>query len=359
MISISLCMIVRDEEEVLDRCLSSVADLVDEIIIVDTGSTDHTKEIASSYTSRIYDFEWIDDFAKARNYAFSKAVCDYCMWMDADDVMEPEDRTLFKQLKKSISHTTSVVMMPYHAGFDEQGNVTFSYYRERIIKNHTGMKWVGAVHEVIPPVGEVVYEKCAICHRKNHSTYSDRNLRIFERQVLEGKTLDLRQRFYYGRELYYHKRYEDALRVFDAFLEEKGGWLENRIDACCHRAYCFEAMGQREAALLALLHSMTMDLPRAEVCCEIGRLFMGGEQWQQAAFWYTIATTCKQDEKRGGFTSPDCYGYLPCIQLCVCYSQLGELEKAIRFNELAATYKPESRAVLHNRQFFESELKKR
>ena len=71
--TISLCMIVKNEENVLDRCLSSIADLMDEIIIVDTGSTDRTKEIASKYTDLIYDFPWINDFSAARNFSFSKA----------------------------------------------------------------------------------------------------------------------------------------------------------------------------------------------------------------------------------------------------------------------------------------------
>ena len=77
MITISLCMIVKNEERVLKRCLDSVRDLVDEIIIVDTGSTDATKRIAAGYTDKIYDFTWIDDFSAARNFAFSKATKEY------------------------------------------------------------------------------------------------------------------------------------------------------------------------------------------------------------------------------------------------------------------------------------------
>ena len=77
MVSISLCMIVKNEEKILARCLDSIHDLVEEIIIVDTGSTDRTKEIASKYTKKIYDFEWIDDFAAARNFSFQFATKDY------------------------------------------------------------------------------------------------------------------------------------------------------------------------------------------------------------------------------------------------------------------------------------------
>ncbi len=92
MITISLCMIVKNEEKVLARCLESVKDIVDEIIIVDTGSTDKTKEIAYRYTQNVYDFEWIHDFSAARNYSFSKATKDYQMWLDADDIITEENR---------------------------------------------------------------------------------------------------------------------------------------------------------------------------------------------------------------------------------------------------------------------------
>ena len=81
MITISLCMIVKNEEKVLARCLDSIADLMDEIIIVDTGSSDNTKEIAKKYTDKIYDFAWIDDFSAARNYSFSKSIFMWQMQM--------------------------------------------------------------------------------------------------------------------------------------------------------------------------------------------------------------------------------------------------------------------------------------
>ena len=73
MITISLCMIVKNEERILARCLDSVKDLVDEIVIVDTRSADATRRIAQTYTDLVYDFTWIDDFSAARNFAFSKA----------------------------------------------------------------------------------------------------------------------------------------------------------------------------------------------------------------------------------------------------------------------------------------------
>ena len=101
MATISLCMIVKNEEKVLARCLDSIQDLMDEIIIVDTGSFDRTKEIAAKYTDRIYDFVWDNDFAAARNFSFSKAGCDYIYTADADEVIDEENREKFR----AVSYT--------------------------------------------------------------------------------------------------------------------------------------------------------------------------------------------------------------------------------------------------------------
>ena len=97
--SISLCMIVKNEERNLPRCLDSVQDLVDEIVIVDTGSSDATRAAALRYTHRVYDFPWRDDFAAARNFAFDQGTMDYLMWLDADDVLEEADRERFRREK--------------------------------------------------------------------------------------------------------------------------------------------------------------------------------------------------------------------------------------------------------------------
>lgn len=354
MASVSLCMIVKNEEDVLERCLESVCALVDEIIIVDTGSADRTREIAARFTDQIFDFPWRDDFSAARNESFSHASMDYCLWLDADDVLLEEDRRAFLALKETLDPAVSVVMAPYHTGFDESGRVTFSYYRERLMKNRAGMRWAGAVHEAVTPVGKILYADFAVTHRKTRPSDPDRNLRIYQAQLAAGEKLEPRQQFYYGRELCYHQRWEEALEVFEAFLAEGRGWVENNIDACCHCACCQRELGRDQEALAALFRTFAYDRPRAEACCEIGSWFLQREQYRQAAYWYALALTCARDDRRGGFVSPDCYGYLPCIQLCVCYSRLGDQKRAEIFNELAAFYKPDSQAVLHNRALFQA-----
>ena len=96
-------MIVRDEEENLPRCLESVRGIFDEVIVVDTGSVDRTKEIAREFGARVFDFVWIDYFAAARNEALSHATGDYAFWLDADDVVEADQLEKLRALLAGLS----------------------------------------------------------------------------------------------------------------------------------------------------------------------------------------------------------------------------------------------------------------
>lgn len=352
--TISLCMIVKNEEKNLARCLDSVAGLVDEMIIVDTGSVDRTVEIASNYTSKVYSYPWKDDFADARNYSFSKASMDYCMWMDADDILEDSQKDEFLQLKQSLSLDTDIVMMKYNTAFDEAGKPSFFYFRERWIRNCSKYQWIGAVHEVIPPNGNVIYSHIEICHKKINRGDSDRNLKIYQKLLANGNLLEPRQQYYYGRELYYHKQYKEAVSVFEQFLLSEEGWIENKIEACSLCANCYYHLGQEQSALNTLLRSMSFDLPRAELCCEIGKYFLEHGNYHNAIYWYETARNTPKNEYSGGFILPDCYDYVPLLQLCVCYDKLGDRQKAKEYNEKAGACKPYSKAYLYNRQYFNS-----
>ena len=346
-------MIVKNEEMHIARCLDSIAELVDEIVIVDTGSADRTVELASKYTSKVYSYPWNDDFSDARNYSFSKATMDYCMWMDADDILEKTEREKFLQLKKSLLPDTDIVMMKYHTAFDENGRPSFSYFRERWIKNCSKYRWVGAVHEVIPPSGKVIYSDIAICHKKINAKDPDRNLKIYQKMLADGKTLDARQQYYYGRELYYHKQYEEAVSVFEQFLQSTDGWVENKIEACSICANCYDQLGQENSALMTLLRSMSFDLPRAELCCDIGKYFLEHGNYRNAVYWYETALHTQRDEYSGGFVLPDCYDYIPLLQLCVCFDKMGDRKKAKEYNERAGLCKPYSKAYLYNKDYFD------
>ena len=354
MITISLCMIVKNEEDVLGRCLESVKDIVDEIIIVDTGSLDTTKEIASKYTEKLYEFPWIDDFSAARNYSFSKATMEYIMWLDADDELLQEDRIKLQGLKESLDTLNDMVMMKYNVGFDEQGNVNFSYFRERLFKRSMNFMWIGVIHEVIPPRGKIFYSNVCVSHKKIHPTEQGRNLRIFEKMIAEGKELDPRNLFYYARELYYNQRYEDSIKSFNEFLDSGEGWIEDCLTACRDLSRCYSSINDNKNRLKALFRSFEYDLPRAEICCEIGKFYLDNNEYERAIFWYELIINTQLKNDTIGFVLNDCYGYIPNIQLCVCYYKIGNREKAIEYNEKAAKFKPDDPSVSYNRSFFNS-----
>ena len=116
MISLSLCMIVKNEEAVLERILKPVSQVMDAILIADTGSSDRTKEIAEQYTSLVYDFPWCDDFSAPRNFLLEKVRTDYWMWMDADDVLNEENLEALEKgipnLMKHVSNIKNVYGLP-------------------------------------------------------------------------------------------------------------------------------------------------------------------------------------------------------------------------------------------------------
>ena len=192
-ITISVCLIVKNEESVLTGCLSDAAAFADEIIVVDTGSTDKTREIACSFTEKVFDFSWVDDFAAARNFSFSKASCDYIMWLDADDRIFPENAEKINRLKEKL-HAKVV-----YAGYErpENGGV---YLYPRIIKRDAGFIWQGIVHEHLvlsEGAAELVEKECVtadflIRHSKPGSPDYQRNIRLMERLPLE----ELRESFW-------------------------------------------------------------------------------------------------------------------------------------------------------------------
>ena len=131
MATLGLSMIVKNESDVLSRALDGIKDVVDEIVIVDTGSTDDTVEIARRYTNKVYAFDWINDFSAARNFALSKTTSDYYIWLDADDVVPLPTAAAVKKLMRRKAIDFDIVMLPYVVATDASGNPTYTYYRDR------------------------------------------------------------------------------------------------------------------------------------------------------------------------------------------------------------------------------------
>lgn len=353
MATISLCMIVRNEEKVLARCLDSMRGIADEICITDTGSTDKTREIARKYGS-VQEFLWCDDFSAARNFSFAQAHMDYTLWLDADDVILPSDRQKFLALKAQLDGSADVVMLTYHTGFDEQGRPTFFCYRERLLKTSAHFRWTGAVHECIVPRGKIAYGDAAVTHRKPPCAYSDRNLKIYQKLLAKGEKLDARGSYYYARELLAHKQYAQAVEAFEAFLNRTDGWTENKIDACLGLSQALNALGEREQAKQALTRSFALDVPRSAVCCALAALEYTDNRVKQAVFWYETAIRAANVVQHG-FIDVNACAFTPALGLCACWDKLGDMHRAYAWNERAALVRPQSAAVAHNRCYFSAQ----
>jgi glycosyltransferase involved in cell wall biosynthesis len=347
-------MIVKNEAPVIGRCLNSVTDLVDEIIIVDTGSTDNTKEIVNNFTNKIFDFEWINNFSAARNYSYSKATNDYILWLDADDVILEEDKLKFKELKQNLDLDIDMILMKYNVGFDESGNITLSYFRERLTKRTKNLKWIEPVHEYIERGSTYITSDVCITHKKESPSEKRRNLNIYENTISQGTSLSLRGLYYFGRELLLNDFHESAIKIFNEFLNIGQGWVEENIRACFDLATCYSLINSKKDMLKALLRSFEYDTPRCEICCQIGLYYFNENDFEKSIFWYELATSLKPHKDNLGFILYDSFGYTPCIQLCICYYKLGNIEKSIDYNNKASEYKPNDTAVAYNKSFFDN-----
>ncbi len=350
--TLSLCMIVKDEEKVLARCLKSITPYIDELIVVDTGSTDRTKEIASQFHASIYDFSGIDDFSAARNFSFSKASCDYIMWLDADDVLPTEQQNNLLLLKQKISNARpDVILCPYELGYPP----STVFYRERILRRKSCFLWQGAVHECISPKGKLLHSNVAIRHVDSDKERSDRNLNIYLRLIDEGKKLSPRDEFYFARELYYHQRYRDALSHLLPLQMDKTAWYVNQIEGCRIAAQCFLALGEWEEAKNALFDSFRYGEPRAGILCDLGALLRKQGKNREAIFWLNCALHCQDHTAEGDFENPDDRRLHPLLELTCAYYALGETGKAVVTHKLSKELAPDHFAVLHNESFYRSQ----
>ncbi|GAA3408493.1 glycosyltransferase [Paenibacillus hodogayensis] len=351
-ISVSVCLIVKNEEDSLPHCLESVRRIADEIVIVDTGSTDRTKEVAASYTDCIYDFVWIDDFSAARNYAFSKATQSYVLWLDADDVLKERDQRLLAELKRTLDPEVDAVSMHYHLAFDEEGRVTQSLRRNRLVKRERHFPWIGPVHEYLAVGGNILHSEIAVTHGKQKA-YTDRNLQIYRKRERLGEAFSPRDQYYFANELRDHAFYEEAAQQYETFLSSSLGWKEDCIAASMKLADCWGHLCERERQIAALLDSFDYDLPRSEICCQLGAVFLEENQLQQAAYWYRLATTLVPGEQQMGMIDHASRTWLPHLQLCLCLDRLGQREQAKLHNDIALGYNPTHPSMLHNKRYFE------
>src|SRR5579871_3641923 len=153
---VSLCMIVKNEEANLPACLRSVADLVGEMILVDTGSTDRTREVARSLGARVYDFAWVDDFAAARNESIRHATGPWVFWLDGDEALDEANRQRLRALFAGLGDAPAGYVMKQRSVSDPATGEATVFEHVRLFPNRPQVRWKYRVHEQILPALEAV-----------------------------------------------------------------------------------------------------------------------------------------------------------------------------------------------------------
>ncbi|MCF6152840.1 putative glycosyltransferase fused to TPR-repeat domain [Candidatus Kuenenia stuttgartiensis] len=150
MVKLSACLIVKNESGILPRCLESIQSFADEIIIVDTGSTDNTVEIALRYKAKVHHFQWRNDFSAARNESLQHANGDWILYIDADEIIDKANALKIRSLinSKDIMALTVRQCIPQQCD-----NIATSFYSEycRVFRRHPEIRFEGTIHEQILP----------------------------------------------------------------------------------------------------------------------------------------------------------------------------------------------------------------
>jgi glycosyltransferase involved in cell wall biosynthesis len=196
-LTLSLCMIVKDEEAMLGRCLEAVRAAVDEIVVVDTGSGDATVQIAESFGARVLHHAWDGDFSAARNASFEAATGDWVMYLDADEVLVADDVQRLRALAGRTWREAFYLVETNHTGDLEDGTA-ITHDALRVFRNRPEYRFEGRIHEQIahqlPSYLRERLERTTV--RVEHYGYlgavrgakdkANRNLELLERQVAEG-----------------------------------------------------------------------------------------------------------------------------------------------------------------------------
>lgn len=325
MASISVCMIVKNEEGVLARCLDSLQGIYEELIIVDTGSTDRTKEIAHKYTDKVFDFTWTGSFCDARNFSFSKAVCEYIYAADADEVIDEENRRLFLALKKALLPEVEIVQMYY--GNQLSQNSIYNFDRElrpKLYKRQRNFVWQEPIHEAVR-LQPVVFDSDIVITHLPQGEHGSRDLQAFERMLEAGEVISERLQDIYLRELYFMGD-RDNLEKAHAYLEQlcltydpDNDFFQKAIALLCKEA----ALAGRFKDLLKYGLKGAASKGSSELCLEIGKFFHGEKDYEEAVLWYHNAAHETQS-----LMSLKASTSAPLEGMAVCYEALGMKKEA-------------------------------
>ncbi len=336
MATISICMIVKNEEAVLARCLESLKGLAEEIVIVDTGSTDATKKIASAYTKNIYDFQWIDDFSAARNFAFSKCTQQYIYTADADEVLDEENRKKWIVLKQNILPEIEIVQMYYVNSTNEKSVYNFQKeLRPKLFKRLREFRWIDPIHERVL-LQPVVYDSDIEIKHLPQGEHTSRDLAVFAKLIQKGVPLSDTLFVMYARELFKAGKKEDIQNAKQYFLNilQQKALGEKRQMAQCILAKAAREQGDVHSFLKHCVNQIA-EGATSEICCELGYYFLQQKEAEEAMSWFENAMA-------GVSPCMDiaCCGEKAMLGIAECFEKMGQTQQSLLWKEKAKQWIP-------------------
>ncbi|MGJ0906021.1 glycosyltransferase [Clostridium botulinum] len=344
---ISLCLIVKNEEETLLKCLDSAKNIAQEIIIIDTGSTDRTKEIALNFTDKVYDFTWCNDFSKARNFSISKASNDWILVLDADEVVTDFDIRDIESFCSQDNKNVVGRLKRINEYEDEQG---IKRYIERVnrVLNKNFFTYEGIIHEQIVSTNKKKYVTKNINLIVDHIGYSkevlnrtnkiQRNIELLKK-ALKKDFKDPYLHYQLGKSYFMGKDYANAYISFkkaiylvDDFNYE---YAEDLVESYGYTLIHLNLF--KEALELIKYEKYYSNSP--DFLFIIGLIYMNNNCFQKSAETFLRCTEFKEG-KIEGITS-----YLPLYNIGVIFECLGFKEEALNYYNLCGEYIPATNRV--------------
>lgn len=320
--TISLFMIVKNEEDNIVACLDSVRDFCDEMIVLDTGSTDNTVIKAIEAGAEVHRSEQFDQnttleefhFAEARNEAMSYASGDWLFWMDADDTFEGE-----------------IQLSPYYDAYNlaindkDAGHTHCRFFRRGWCKSFSGK-----VHEA-PNVRQCRIAKMdsALIRHKNQFKpgRAERNLALLETEYKKDPN-NKRTIFYLANAYYDMKKLKEAISKYRKYIKTGGNWHDELVIAYFQLANCYFLLKHYKEAIRQSFLGLTVDDRWAEFYCRIGESYYHLKDFKKAIPYFLLAKDL-DIPKTNMWVRKEFYGPVPNVYLSLCYEGLGDLEKAI------------------------------
>lgn len=294
---LTLCIIVKNEGKNLYNCLSSFSGLYQKLVVVDTGSTDHTKDIAKDFGGKIFDFNWEDNFSKARNYALSKVNTPLVMMVDADDFIGQSDVVKLKKEIKKMTNNVYGIFLPYIYSAVKGKNGNLSYI-PRIWRTDNGYKYELPVHEYLnipkKDIGKFKRISIPIIHNKNTSDFHKgykRNIRILMKEY--KKNPDQRRIIYYlGHDNQQVRNYEQAISWYKKYQILKDIHKDEEHKTYVGIGICYLKLKNIEEAKKAFRKAILINPMFVEPYVFLGDIAMKEKKYEEAVEIYFKALNC-------------------------------------------------------------------